>query len=70
MLGFLKLIYVLFIYFWLCWVFIATHGLSLVVESGAYSSLVVRGLLTAVASRCGARALGAWASVVVVRGLQ
>ena len=31
--------------------------------------VAVRGLLIAVASRCGARALGAWASVVVARGL-
>ena len=31
--------------------------------------VVVRGLLIAVASRCGARALGAWASVVVAHGL-
>ena len=31
--------------------------------------IVVRGLLIAVASRCGARALGVWASVVVARGL-
>ena len=29
----------LFIYFWLCWVFIAVHGLSLVVTSRGYSSL-------------------------------
>ena len=28
----------LFIYFWLCWVFIAARGLSLVVVSGGYSS--------------------------------
>ena len=28
----------LFIYFWLCWVFVAARGLSLVVESGGYSS--------------------------------
>ena len=32
--------------------------------------VAVRGLLIAVASRCGARALGAWASVVVACGLQ
>ena len=31
--------------------------------------VAVRGLLIAVASRCGAWALGAWASVVVARGL-
>ena len=29
----------LFIYFWLCWVFVAAHGLSLVAVSGGYSSL-------------------------------
>ena len=26
-------------YFWLCWVLVATHGLSLVAASGGYSSL-------------------------------
>ena len=31
--------------------------------------IAVRGLLTAVVSRCRARALGTWASVVVARGL-
>ena len=31
--------------------------------------VLVHGLLIAVASRCGARALGVWASVVAVRGL-
>ena len=29
----------LFIYFWLCWVFVAAHGLSLVEVSRGYSSL-------------------------------
>ena len=29
----------LFIYFWLCWVFVAARGLSLVAASGGYSSL-------------------------------
>ena len=29
----------LFIYLWLSWVFVAVHGLSLVVASGGYSSL-------------------------------
>ena len=32
-------LYILFIYFWLCWVFVAAHGLSLIEVSGAYSSL-------------------------------
>ena len=50
----------IFIYFWLRWVFIAVCGLSLV---------VAHGLLTAVASRRGARVLGAQASVVVSHGL-
>ena len=38
------------------WVFIAAHGLSLVAVSGGFSC-------------SGARVLGAWASVVVARGL-
>ena len=33
----------LFIYFWLCWVFVAARGLSLVVASGGYSSLQCAG---------------------------
>ena len=41
----------LFIYFWLCWVFIAAGGLSLVAASGGCSSLrCTQGLLIAVAS--------------------
>ena len=34
---FLSFIY-LFIYFWLCWVFVSVQGLSLVVASGGHSS--------------------------------
>ena len=40
----------LFIYLWLWWVFLADRGLSLVVESGSYSPVVVCGLLTVVVS--------------------
>ena len=29
----------LFIYFWLCWVFVGAQGLSLAAASGGYSSL-------------------------------
>ena len=36
---FLNLFFFKFIYFWLCWVFIAARGLSLVAASGGYSSL-------------------------------
>ena len=66
---FKKFIYFLFIYFWLCWVFIAVYGLSLVVASGGYSSLRCAGfslwwllLLQSMGSRrvgfssCGTRA--------------
>ena len=34
------------IYFWLLWVFTATHGLSLVVDSGGYSSLQCAGFFS------------------------
>ena len=43
------MIVIIIIIIWLFWVFVAVHGLSLVVESGGYF-LVVHGLLTAVAS--------------------
>ena len=54
---FINLFY--FIYFWLCWVFVASRGLSLVVASGSYSSLWCAGcslwwllLLWSMGSRC------------------
>ena len=34
----------LFIYFWLCWVFVSVRGLSLVAESGGHSSSQCAGL--------------------------
>ena len=37
--NFFKKLFILFIYFWLRWVFVAAHGLSLVAASGGYSSL-------------------------------
>ena len=40
---FLNFIY-LFIYFWLCWVFVSVRGLSLVVASGGHSSSRCAGL--------------------------
>ena len=39
-----------FIYFWLCWVFVATLRLPLVGASGGYSPVSVLELLLAVAS--------------------
>ena len=48
---FLKInLFTLFIYFWLHWVFIAAHGLSLVVASGVILFVSMHGLLIAVAS--------------------
>ena len=49
---------ILFIYFWLCWVFVALWGLSLVASSGGYFSLWCTGfslrwlLLWRTGSRC------------------
>ena len=58
-----------FIYFWLCWVFIAARGLSLVVASGGYSLLRCKGfslwwllLLQSTGSRrAGFNSCGLWA---------
>ena len=56
--------------FWLCWVFVASHRLSLVVASGGYSLRCgVCGLLVAVAPLVTEQGLqGTWASAVVVPG--
>ena len=40
----------LFIYFWLCWVFVSVRGLSLVVARGGPLFIAVRGPLTIAAS--------------------
>ena len=40
-------------YFWLCWIFVAAPGFSLVVESKGYSLAVLPGLLIAMASCVG-----------------
>ena len=42
--------FLILIYFWLCWVFIAVHGLSLVAMGGGYSLIAVHVLLIAVTS--------------------
>ena len=62
-------LFILFIYFWPHWVFIAVHGLSLVAASRGHSSLRYMGfslqwllLLRSTGSRCAG-------SVVVARGL-
>ena len=60
----------LFIYLWLCWVFVAVHGLSLVAASESYSLLRCVGVSLWWLLLFEAWALGVWASVVVARGLQ
>ena len=69
--SFLKKInlFILFIYFWLCLVFVAACGLSLVAESGGYSSLRCMGFplrWLLLLQSTGSRHEG---SVVVARGL-
>ena len=62
-------IYFIYVYFWLCWVFVAVHGLSLVAVNGGYSSLRHVGfslwwllLLWSTSSRhTGFSSCGAWA---------
>ena len=57
-------------FFWLCWVFIALHGLSLVAASRGYSLVEMCGLLFAVASLVAEQRLETMrASVVVAHGL-
>ena len=65
---FFFLIY-LFIYFWLCWVFVSVRGLSLVVASGGHSSSRCAGLSLSrplLLRGTGSRRAG---SVVVAHGL-
>ena len=62
-------LFILFIYFWLCWVFVAVCGLSLVAASRGYSSLWCAGfslrwllLLWSTGSRhMGFSSCGTWA---------
>ena len=69
----INLFYFIIIYFWLCWVFVAARGLSLVAASGGYSSLRCAGfslrwllLLRSTGSRrpgfssCGTRTQPLW----------
>ena len=67
-LAVLVLFFLINLVFWLHWVFIAAHGLSLVVASGGYSSGGVQASHCSGFSCCGVRALGVRASVAVARG--
>ena len=67
---FLKNLTNLFIYFWLCWVFLAAHGLfSKLLRAGTTLRCGARASHHSGFSCCGARALGTRASVVVVHRL-
>ena len=67
---------ILFFYFWLCWVFVAVCGLSLVAASGGYSSLRCAGfslrwllLLWSTGSRrMGFSSCGTWAQQLWLTG--
>ena len=61
--------FILLFHFWLCCVFVAACGLFCSCGELGLLFVAVCRLPTAVASRCGARALGTWASVVVACGL-
>ena len=50
--------------FWLCWVFIAARGLSLVAASGVYLHCGAQASHSHDLSCCRAKALGTWASAV------
>ena len=66
---FFKNLFILFISFWLHWVFVAAHGLSLVVASRGYSSLWCTGfsfwwlvlLWSTCSRRAGFSSCGSWA---------
>ena len=59
----------LFIYFWLCWVFVAACGLSLVAARGVYSSLRCVGFSLLWLLLLRSTGSSTQASVVVARGL-
>ena len=61
--------FILFIYFWLRWVFVAVRVLSLVGRVGSTLRCGARASHDRGFSCCGARALGTWASVVVAHRL-
>ena len=65
---FSKFIY-LFIYFWLCWVFVSVRGLSPVVESGDHSSSRCTGLSLSWPLLLRSRGSRRAGSVVVAHGL-
>ena len=74
--NYLLYLFILFIYFWLRWVFVAARWLSLVAASGGYSSLRCAGislrwllLLQSTGSRhAGFSSCGTWAQWLWLTG--
>ena len=64
-----KIYFLLCVYFWLSRIFIAEHGLSLALASGAVPQLWVRGLLSSLASLVAAHGLRARAREIWHAGL-
>ena len=62
-------VFILFIYFWLCWVLLLCAGFLQLQRAGATLRCGVRASHCGGFSCRGTRALGAWASVVVAHGL-
>ena len=62
-------IFYLFVYFWLCWAFVAVHRLSLVAARWGILSSGARASYCSDFSCFGTQALDAWASIAEARGL-
>ena len=58
-----------FFFLWLCWVFVAARAFSGCFKQGMLSSCRAWASHCSGSSCCRARTLGAWASIVVARGL-
>ena len=70
LLPFKKITYAFFFsFFWLYWVFVTAHGLSLVEVRRDYSLVAAQLSHCGGFSCCGAQALGTWVSEVAARGL-
>ena len=61
--------FLIYLFLWLCWLFVAVHGLSLVSQSWGYSLVAVHRPHVALVSLVVEHGLwGAWVTVVMARG--
>ena len=65
----MRVTFFFFFNFWLCWIFVAVRGRSLLVLSEGYYRVVVPNFLHSGFSCFGAQVLGQMASAVAARGL-